>query len=142
VSVQIDEYNILEAIKDVIELSKLSMSQLRRKNRELERAYNGPHMTREQLIFQIVFLRDAPCFKRDCKVKYGRDHSGKITVQKICQGLRDLIDKGASSDELCDYIDDEFIQGAYGHESISYYFLKDFRGLLIEMYKGSKDGRD
>jgi len=50
----------LRDISLIIGLSKLSMSELRKKNRALERAYNGANMTKAQLIYQIAFLADAP----------------------------------------------------------------------------------
>jgi len=128
---------LLSDLESIGELFKCSMSQLRKKNRYLERAYNGPGLTKAQLVYQVAFLRDAPAV-REREVKYGKDHSEKITVDKICQGLRKLIDKGASNDKLCDYIDNKFIDGAWGYYSFPYDFLKDIRGLLIEMYKGAK----
>ena len=51
--------DIVRAIPTIGKLWKLSMSQLRKKNKELHHAYNGPNMTKAQLIMQITFHRDA-----------------------------------------------------------------------------------
>ncbi len=48
----------IKHIKEIIELSKKSKRKLRKLNDE--RAYNGKELTKEQLIFQIVFLMDSP----------------------------------------------------------------------------------
>jgi len=47
-------------IKEIIKLGKKNISKLRELNRKLGRAYQGKELTKEQLIYQIVFLRDAP----------------------------------------------------------------------------------
>jgi len=47
-------------IKKIIKLSKLPKSKLIKMNEDLERAYTGEELTKEQLIFQITFLMDAP----------------------------------------------------------------------------------
>jgi hypothetical protein len=47
-------------IKRIVELSGKSKKELREMNRKLERAYTGEELTKYQLIFQIVFLADAP----------------------------------------------------------------------------------
>lgn len=48
----------IEHIKEIEKLSKKSISELRKLNPE--RSYNGKELNRYQLIFQIVFLCDAP----------------------------------------------------------------------------------
>lgn len=48
----------ISEIKKIVKLSKKSISELRKLNPE--RAYNGKDLTKYQLIYQIVFLRDAP----------------------------------------------------------------------------------
>jgi len=45
-------------LKEIAKLSKKTISQLRKLNPE--RAYNGSGLTKYQLIYQIVFLRDSP----------------------------------------------------------------------------------
>ena len=45
-------------IERIIKLSKKSYSELIKMNKNLERAYTG-RLTKNQLIYQIVFLRDA-----------------------------------------------------------------------------------
>lgn len=50
--------NELKKIKEIIKLSKLPTNLLRHKNPE--RCYNGRDLTKEQLIYQIVYLMDAP----------------------------------------------------------------------------------
>jgi hypothetical protein len=47
-------------LKEIARLSKKSITELRKMNCELERAYTGKELTKYQLIFQIVFLMDAP----------------------------------------------------------------------------------
>lgn len=48
----------IKDLKQIVKLSKKTISELRRLNPE--RAYNGKELTKYQLIFQIVFLRDSP----------------------------------------------------------------------------------
>ena len=48
----------IKHLKQVARLSKKDINTLRKLNPE--RAYNGVELTKYQLIFQIVFLRDAP----------------------------------------------------------------------------------
>ena len=48
----------IKHLKEIAKLSKKSISELRKLNPE--RAYNGKELTKYQLIFQIVFLRDSP----------------------------------------------------------------------------------
>lgn len=47
-------------LKQIARLSKKSKKQLRKLNCNLERAYTGKELTKYELIFQIVFLMDAP----------------------------------------------------------------------------------
>ena len=47
-------------IKEIAKLSKKSKQELCKMNSALERAYTGKELTKYQLIFQIVFLMDAP----------------------------------------------------------------------------------
>lgn len=75
--------------------------------------------------------------------KFPRKYSvdGGIKMQKkisaIVKELRELIDKQATRDELSDYIDREFIFGAWGEYSkdIPPKMLGDIRGLIIDMYR-------
>ena len=48
----------IKDLKQIAKLSKKSKSSLRKLNPE--RAYSGKELTKYQLIYQIVFLRDAP----------------------------------------------------------------------------------
>jgi hypothetical protein len=48
----------IKDLKQIVKLSKKTISELRKLNPE--RAYNGKELTKYQLIFQIVFLRDSP----------------------------------------------------------------------------------
>jgi len=50
----------IDQIKEISKLSKKSKSKLIKINRKLERAYTGKDLTKNMLIFQIVFKRDAP----------------------------------------------------------------------------------
>jgi hypothetical protein len=50
----------IKNLKEIARLSKKSVPELRKMNRALERAYAGKELTKYQLIFQIVFLMDAP----------------------------------------------------------------------------------
>jgi hypothetical protein len=50
----------IKHLKEIARLSKKSITELRKMNCELERAYTGKELTKYQLIFQIVFLMDAP----------------------------------------------------------------------------------
>lgn len=48
----------IEQIKEIVKLSKKTIPQLRKLNPE--RAYDRKDVTKYQLIYQIVFLMDAP----------------------------------------------------------------------------------
>jgi len=48
----------IKHLKEIAKLSKKTKSELIKLNPE--RAYNGKDLTKYQLIFQIVFLMDAP----------------------------------------------------------------------------------
>jgi hypothetical protein len=50
----------IKHLKEIAKLSKKSKKELRKMNCSLERAYTGKELTKYQLIFQIVFLMDAP----------------------------------------------------------------------------------
>jgi hypothetical protein len=45
-------------LKQIVKLSKKSITELRKLNPE--RAYNGKDLTKYELIYQIVFFKDAP----------------------------------------------------------------------------------
>jgi hypothetical protein len=47
-------------IREIIELSKLTINELRTRNRNLHGAYNGKELTKPELIFQLAFEMDAP----------------------------------------------------------------------------------
>ena len=51
-------YIELKDIEKILQLGKKSIKFLRSKNPE--RAYNGKELTKSQLIYQIIFLMDAP----------------------------------------------------------------------------------
>jgi hypothetical protein len=53
-----DEIIKIKHIAEIVKLNKKPISELRRLNPE--RAYAGKELTKYQLIYQIVFLRDAP----------------------------------------------------------------------------------
>jgi len=59
-SIHLPSDTILQEIPKIIKLSKLSISELRKLNDENYPAYNGKELTKEQLIFQLVFSADAP----------------------------------------------------------------------------------
>ena len=69
--------------------------------------------------------------------KYSRDYGKRQTPRRFANGLQELIDNNASNNELCDYIDAEFLYGAWAEEvkSMNPNFLKDIRGIIISMYK-------
>lgn len=50
----------IEHIEEIIKLSKKPKYKLRKINDSLERLYNGKGLTKNHLIFQIVFLMDSP----------------------------------------------------------------------------------
>ena len=50
----------IKHIEEIIRLSKKSKRKLRKMNKNLERTYQGNHLTKNDLIYQIVFLMDAP----------------------------------------------------------------------------------
>ena len=50
----------IEHIKWIIQLSKVSKKILREYNARQERIYNGPELTKKQLIYQLTFLMDSP----------------------------------------------------------------------------------
>jgi len=47
-------------IKEIVALNRENINKLRKLNKELHWAYQGKELTRYQLIYQIVFLRDTP----------------------------------------------------------------------------------
>jgi hypothetical protein len=47
-------------IKDIIRYSKMSTRKLRRLNIQNGRLYTGKELSREELIYQLTFIRDAP----------------------------------------------------------------------------------
>jgi hypothetical protein len=54
------ELMTLEKIRKIIKLSKYPISKLRKLNFSDGRLYNGKELTKEELIYQLVFYRDAP----------------------------------------------------------------------------------
>lgn len=71
-------------------------------------------------------------------VKYGRDHGIKNTITNLVNNIRNMIDDNASDDELCDYIDERFLYGAWGSvmkEIDDPLFEKDIRGLIVGMWR-------
>ena len=70
-------------------------------------------------------------------VKYSRDGDNVKQLGEIVKELRNLIDNEADSDRLADYIDEEFLFGAWGHicKDLDYTFLADLRGLIVAMYR-------
>lgn len=50
----------LAIIKKICKLSKMTKKQLRKENEKAERTYQGKELTKHQLIYQIVYLMDAP----------------------------------------------------------------------------------
>jgi len=71
------------------------------------------------------------------ELKYGADHLKKMSIKTFCNRLKARIDKKCSIDELCDFIDDEFIYGAWAEFQFPDVFLKNIRGIFIEMYKSN-----
>lgn len=51
---------VLRNIKGIGQLYKKPISELRKLNDENGRLYNGRELTKEQLIYQLTFLADAP----------------------------------------------------------------------------------
>ncbi len=49
-----------ELLNGILELSKESITELRKLNAANGRLYSGKELTKNQLIFQLVFLMDAP----------------------------------------------------------------------------------
>lgn len=56
-------------IEEIIRLSRFSLRKLRRLNREQDRLYTGPELTKAELIFQLTFKRDAPVYKYTKSIK-------------------------------------------------------------------------
>lgn len=50
----------LKNVQEIIKLSKLSKKKLRKLNANQDRLYTGTDLSKDQLIFQIVFFMDAP----------------------------------------------------------------------------------
>lgn len=50
----------IKQIKEIAKLSKKPKKELRNINEAQDRLYNGKDLTKYQLIYQIVFLMDAP----------------------------------------------------------------------------------
>jgi len=65
--------------------------------------------------------------------KYARDCLASITIGELVGGLAALDDSGATDDELCDYLDQEFLWGCWGSvaEDADRLFLADVRGLIV-----------
>jgi hypothetical protein len=70
-------------------------------------------------------------------MKYSRDGGNRITVGDFVSGLRKLINDKANDEKLCDYIDEEFLYGAWGYftKEIPPLMLADIRGIMVGMYK-------
>jgi len=84
-------------------------------------------------------ISDLNITEKDSKkfpVKYGRDHHERITTGQMVEGLIKTMKTG-NSEEANDYIDEEFLFGAWGEESkrIDPLMLRDIRGMFHEMYK-------
>jgi hypothetical protein len=50
----------LKKIREIVKLSRYSITKLRRLNDADGHLYNGEELTKDQLIFQLVFYMDAP----------------------------------------------------------------------------------
>jgi len=50
----------IKNLKEITRLSKKPISELRKINESLQRTYTGKELTKYELIYQIVFLADAP----------------------------------------------------------------------------------
>ena len=69
----------IKHLREIARLSKKPISELRKINVALERAYIGKELTKYQLIYQIVFHRDAPS-EHDCKTcEHCNDNSWECT---------------------------------------------------------------
>jgi len=73
--------------------------------------------------------------------KYARDSLAKKTLGEMVDGVKSLIDSGASDDQLADYLDKEFIMGAWGDvcKTLPELFLRDIRGFIVAMYRKDKN---
>jgi hypothetical protein len=75
-------------------------------------------------------------------VKYGRDHSGRITLGEIVRELGDLFAAGAPEEEICQFLDREFIFGTWGdvmREVRDRNFPRDIRGFIVAAYKEGRE---
>ena len=70
--------------------------------------------------------------------KYSKDGPERMSIKNFCDRLKIKIGRGDTSDELCDFIDDEFIYGAYAEYEFNSDFLRDIRAIFIEMYDDPK----
>lgn len=83
-------------------------------------------------------------------MKYGRDTSSRLTVNEIIKGLARLVLDDKEDSEIADYIDQEFLYGAWGFltDRIETYsegnlelgtyhpmFTADIRGLVLAAFK-------
>jgi hypothetical protein len=76
----------------------------------------------------------------DYKLRFGRDFGPSHTLGDFIEGMGDLIDSDASTDKVVDFIDKEFLFGAWGHRvGMDILFMCDLRGALVAAYKCGKN---
>ena len=57
---RVEVISIIKNMKQILKLGKLPIAKLRQLNEENHGAYTGKELTKYELIYQIVFLRDSP----------------------------------------------------------------------------------
>jgi hypothetical protein len=83
---------------------------------------------------------------RDMPEKYMKDCSERLTLGDLVRNIGDMVDRQATSAEICDYLDEMFFWGAWKHvvelmPANGHTFLNDLRGLFLNLYKeGLKRG--
>lgn len=86
-----------------------------------------------------------PALRRpDLARRYARDLDGSRTLGELVEGLHSMIERGASNEDLVEYLDREFLYGAWKHvvESLPWdggLFLADVRGLVIETARRGRE---
>ena len=119
---------------------------------ELRIGFTRFQLTRDEACQTVVVLQELlPAPKIDLSAgtdhnpksvfpeKYSRDGHGRVTVGDITKGMADLIDNDVPNKELSNYIDKEFLWGAWKHlvEKLGpegNLFLKDIRGFIRAAY--------
>jgi hypothetical protein len=99
------------------------------------------HQTDNKLLWVSYFEFAYDAWLAKHSLKYARDCGIRKELGKFVDELRTLIDQGKDGNALSDYLDEEFLFGAWGHicDKLDPLFLKDVRGFIIAMYSKPKE---